>query len=468
MTIERSGTANQIELPRPSSPERQLGTFRRLWAMRSDPLSSLGANAYKDLRVTSRLLGRDYLMLNDPDDIDHVLNTHRDRYERNVLARRILEPATGDGLLLAEGEAWQQQRRSLVPAFQPRHIERLIPTFHDVVFRRLSRWENGRATEHNLHTDFRELALAIAGRLMFSISDEGKIGELADLVVQGERSSALIDWRDYVAWLIWEGMPQSAKRRSLRAEWRRWAEQRLDEHKPSSSLDQARDVLDLLRAAHDGGAGMDRATIVDQIDTMMAAGFVTTASALFWTALMLSVMPEQQDVIRAELCQEDTHEPPAGPALRAARKTTAFVYETLRLYPPAYAISRVARAEDRLGDLRVRRGTTVTIWPWFLHRHDRHWRDPHHFDPGRFLRDGRIVMPKAWMPFGTGPRVCIGATFALTEILVVLRVLLARFRLEIRGPLPRPVGRVTLAPSFMPSVALIPIVRTGESGRAHA
>lgn len=104
----------------------------------------------------------------------------------------------------------------------------------------------------------------------------------------------------------------------------------------------------------------------------------------------------------------------------------------------------------------IRRGTVVTIARWVLHRHAAHWRDPQQFDPSRFLQNGRIVVPKAWIPFGTGPRVCIGAAFATTEMLVVLRPLLARYRIELRGAVPRPMVKLVLLPEFESRFDLVP------------
>jgi cytochrome P450 len=167
--------------------------------------------------------------------------------------------------------------------------------------------------------------------------------------------------------------------------------------------DEARDLLDLLRTARDQGSGgpFEAEVIVDQVGTMMAAGFETTAVALFWIALLLAFFPNHQEAIRGELCTQSVDAPPEAQFLPF---TTAFVYEALRLYPPVYNFSRQAAVDDCIGDLSIPRGATITISPWVLHRHQRHWEHPHRFDPRRFFRDGRIVVPKMWMPFGAGPR----------------------------------------------------------------
>ena len=137
-------------------------------------------------------------------------------------------------------------------------------------------------------------------------------------------------------------------------------------------------------------------------------------------------------------------------ALRSSRVATAFLYESLRLYPPAYIIAREARLDDQIGDFRIPRGAAVMIAPWLVHRHMALWQNPHRFDPNRFIQGGRIATPRAWMPFGSGPRVCIGSAFATMELLVVLRCLLGRYKITLIGAPPSAVGRVTLLPDFQP------------------
>jgi cytochrome P450 len=186
---------------------------------------------------------------------------------------------------------------------------------------------------------------------------------------------------------------------------------------------------------------------------MMAAGFVTTSVALFWIAVMLALHPEHQEALRDEL-DGDPASPPDAAALRSATRTLAFIYEALRLYPPVFAFTRWAIADDRIGEVEIPRGSGITIAPWLLHRHEAHWDNPQRFDPARCIRNGRVVLPKAWMPFGAGPRICIGMAFAVTEIAVALRLMLRRFSIALAGPCPRPVGRFTLTPDVEPMFEL--------------
>jgi cytochrome P450 len=442
-------------LPR-IKPAPSVGALGLIRAFRSDLLAAFSANYYTDLRVSFRQLGHRFICLNDPEDIDHVLNTHIHRYQPNVLAQRLLEPIVGRSLLLAEGDDWVRQHRRLTPFFQARHIERLIPAFHVAAANAMASWSAECETERNLLVDFRRLTLAIVARSLLSIEDEKGTSQLADFATQSESAGTLLQWQDYVALLFWSRIGQPSQRRENAARWRAWLAGLLDRRAPIDDFDEAGDMLDLLRAQRggQGGGPLAREAIVDQVGTMFSAGFTTTALALFWTVLMLALFPTHQEALRGELCRDDSAAPPTWQSLRSSRAATAFLFEALRLYPPAYIIAREARLDDRIGDLRIPRGSAVIIAPWLVHRHAAHWQDPHRFDPARFLQGGRVATPRAWMPFGVGPRVCIGSAFATMEILVVLRQLLARYHVGLSGPIPRPVGRVTLVPDFQPLFTL--------------
>jgi cytochrome P450 len=443
-------TAEEVDPLPPVRPVASVGPLRLLQAFRSDVLAAFSASAYTDLRVSFRRFGRQFIILSDPEDINHVLNTHMARYQPNVLAERLLEPLTGRGIVLLEGEEWHQLHRQLMPVFQPRHIERLIPSFHDTAASHVAAWSKAGDCQRNLLVDFRRLTLDIIARSMLSIEDETRTAQLADFASMAESAGALLKWQDYVALLMWRNIAQPAERLAVGVRWRAWVQGLLDRRPPIDDPDQARDMLDVLRATRDGGAPLTPEAICDQIGTMLSAGFATTSLALFWTTLMLALFPAHQEAVRQELCQGPMMAPPDMQVLRSSRVATAFLYESLRLYPPAYIIAREARLDDQIGDFRIPRGAAVMIAPWLVHRHMALWQHPHRFDPNRFIQGGRIAIPRAWMPFGSGPRVCIGSAFATMELLVILRCLLGRHKITLLGAPPSAVGRVTLLPDSQP------------------
>jgi cytochrome P450 len=193
--------------------------------------------------------------------------------------------------------------------------------------------------------------------------------------------------------------------------------------------DAPRDLFDLLRAARDPetGQGFSPSQLRDQVATMILAGHETTAVTLFWALYLLSLDQDEQGRVAGEVGGE----PITPEALPRLVRTRAVVDETLRLYPPAFVLVRAALGPDRLPGLDVKRGLIVMIAPWVLHRHRRLWRDPEAFDPTRFLPDAPRPPRFAYLPFGAGPRICIGAQFALTEATLVLAALVQRFRLAL-------------------------------------
>jgi cytochrome P450 len=210
-----------------------------------------------------------------------------------------------------------------------------------------------------------------------------------------------------------------------------------------------RDLFDLLRAARDPetGAGFSPSQLRDQVATLILAGHETTAVSLFWAVIMLAQATEEQ----AWLADEASHvsiEPATANALMPALvRARAVVNETLRLFPPAFTIVREAIGHDRVGELELPPGSIVMIAPWVLHRHHANWDDPDAFRPARFMPDQPEPNRFAYMPFGAGPRICVGARFATTEAVLVLAALIGQFRVTRVDTTPvLPVGIVTTQP----------------------
>ena len=436
-------------LPRhvPPAPEfRSLSALQLARALQSNVLDAFAAEIFVKRHAEFRRFGQKFICLTHPDDLDHVLNAHLSRYAPNVLARRLLEPIVGEGILFAEGAEWRRQHDQLVPFFQPRNVLRLAPVFHEAVEDALEDWPRHDRFERDLLADFRHLTLAVIARALFSIRDARTTQKLADFASRSEREGALLDWRDGVALLVWRGIGLSGRRLRIAERSRRLIEDVLASRVTGREASGLPDMIDALGDA-------PKREVVNQASTMLSAGFITTAIALFWSALMLALHPAWQEEVRAELCAA----PPDGAALRACRKATAFVYETLRLFPPAYIIVREALEPDLVGDLRVQRGAAVVVSAWVTHRHTALWAEPLRFEPSRFLVGGAVATPRAWLPFGVGPRVCLGANLATLEMLVILRSLLSRYQITVKGEPPRIVGRVTLTPEPAPGFVLTPI-----------
>lgn len=441
--------ARSAILPQPPVTTRLRTQLEAFLVLRRNPLELWGKAAYEQGVLAGRFLGREQLLLNDPEAIRHVLVENHGNYRRNVGTRRVLQPVLGDGLFLAEGNAWRHQRRTIAPSMAPRIMPLLAR--HVVAASRAKEAELGARAGMpvELLRHMQHLALTIAGQSMFSL-------EMADF--GDEMRAALLRYAGrfaqpgFLDLLLPENVPSPLDlgRAAFRRDWLRLIDRMIDTRERQPRADGApRDLFDLLAAARDPetGAGFDRAQLRDEVATMILAGHETTAVTLFWACYLATLMPAHAERIAAEAAAADLSPDHAAAAMKSLPFTRAFIDETLRLYPPAFLIVREARGPDRIARRRIAAGTVVSISPWVLHRHRGLWQDPGRFDPGRFLPGARPPERYAYMPFGAGPRICVGAQFALTEAVIVLARLLRGFRLEFFGSgnvLPR--GFVTTQP----------------------
>jgi unspecific monooxygenase len=445
----------QILPPRPPIPTRLRTQLEAFLVLRRNPLELWGELAYEKDILPGKFLGREQLMLNVPEAIRHVLVGNAENYRRNPATKRVLQPVLGNGLFLAEGDAWRHQRRTIAPALAPRTMP--ILAHHVVAATAAKAAELGRLTHRpvELLPHLQHLALAIAGQSMFSLEMSGFADELRRLLLgYGQRLAqpGVLDL------MLPAHIPSLTDRRraAFRTEWLAFLDRLIavrsalpDQEGPGQEEGRARDLFDLLSAARDPetGAGFDHAQLRDEVSTMILAGHETTAVTLFWSLYLTALYPGQQDALAAEVAGLDLGPDQAAPSLARMPLIRAHIDESLRLYPPAFLIVRQAQAADTIMDHPVAAGTTITISPWVLHRHRARWHAPDAFDPTRFLPEATPPERYAYMPFGAGPRICVGAQFALTEASLVLASLVQRFRISLAGSgavLPR--GIVTTQP----------------------
>jgi cytochrome P450 len=403
-----------------------------------------------------KFLGRQQLMLNQPEAIRHVLLTNAGNYRRNAASRQVLGPILGDGLFLAEGDAWRHQRRTIAPALAPR----TMPILARHVIAACAETETALAAltyrPLELLPHLQRLALAIAGRSMFSLEMEGFGAELRALIMEYGLNYAQPGLFDlFMPGRLSTGLERGRAR--FREKWLEFLDRLIAARQALPADDgRERDLFDLLATARDPetGEAFSHAQLRDEIATMILAGHETTAVTLFWSFYLAALYPDEQDVLAAE-ARATTLE--GAEALENLPHTRAHIDEALRLYPPAFLIVREAIAADELAGKPVAPGTVVTISPWLLHRHRQLWRNPDAYDPARFLPGAPPVDRFAYMPFGAGPRICVGASFALTEAVLVMARLLARFRVRLCGEgrvLPR--GLVTTQPDRVVRFELVP------------
>jgi cytochrome P450 len=445
--------------PRPTVAEQSPGLAGFLEALRTNALRIWGADAYVQDVVQGRALGRPWILLNTPAAIQHVLVENVGGYWRTPASIRMLWPITGRGLLLTRGEEWRWQRRTTAPALAPRMMRLLVPIMARTIAAAVSQLRIAAAAGPvDLYAAMQALTLDVVARSIFSLDMGGfaatMSAELGRFAVRLARPTAL----DLV-------MPAHIPTpRDLARWWFRWRWVRLMDalvarRAAAPAADTPRDLFDLLRAARDpeNGQGFTRRQLRDQVTTLIVAGHETTGLALFWALYLLANTPEVQARAAAEAEGADLSPDAALTTLPKLPFTAAVLNEALRLFPPAFTLVRQALAPDEAGGVAIPRGATVMIAPWVLHRHRRLWSDPDTFQPERFLPGAPTPPRFTYLPFGAGPRVCVGAQFALNEATLVLAAMLQAFRVEMaseRAVLPIPV--ITTRPDHTPSFRLIP------------
>ncbi len=400
-------------------------------SLRVNAISIFPPEAFEEEIVYRRIFGRQQIIMSWPAGIQHILVDNSTNYRRTAAGIRILRPLLGRGLLLSQGEDWRQQRRTLAPAFAPRTLPILARHVARAAKTAVAELEAASTGPVDLLAAMQFLALEIAGASMFSLEIADYGAELRALIKQYAVRLGRPSMLDF---LLPPSIPspRDVLRWGFRRRWLNLIRRIVAARLAQGSADAPRDLLDLMANAKDpeSGALFPPAKLADEVATMIVAGHETTAVSLFWSLFLLAGAPEAQERLAAEVTGIDLGPDNAANALSALVYTRAVVQEALRLYPPAFTLARLAAKDDVAGDVPIKAKTVVLIAPWILHRHRKLWAEPDLFDPSRFLPGAAPPDRFAYLPFGAGPRVCIGAQFALTEATLVLATLIQHFRIE--------------------------------------
>jgi unspecific monooxygenase len=449
-------TRRPLVPPTPPRAPDDMTALGRMRAMRNSPIETWGRRAYEEDIIQGRFLGRSSFILNTPDAIRHVLVDNYENYTRTAAGIRVLRPMLGEGLLIAEGRAWKYQRRTLAPAFTPRAVTTLVPYMIAATDETIAKLKAASSGPVDLREAMQRMTLEIAGRTMFSFGMERHGAALRDFVMEYGGTLARPSILDLVLPLGWP-TPHDFRRARFRKRWTAFVGQLMAERRAAGKNDgaPARDLFDLMGDARDPetGEAFTDAQLGDQVATMILAGHETTATALFWALYLLALDPATQEQLAAEVKGVAA----AGTLdIEKLKFTRAVVDETMRLYPPAFLIARAAAGPDAISGLPVRKHDVILIAPWLLHRHEKLWRDPNAFVPARFMT-GTPPDRFAYLPFGVGARVCIGAHFALVEATLALAKLIGAFRVALVDEEPViPIGVVTTQPNRSPMFAITP------------
>jgi cytochrome P450 len=406
------------------------------------------------------VLGVEAVLLNDPAAIQQVMITQASNYVRPVLMPRILRPLLGRGIFLAEGDEWRHQRRLLSPTFTPHSVGQLLPHFAAVA-KDLARNVEAAAPLVDLSGVFQTTTLEAVLRALFSMPDSGQrdnIGGLVRAFVNGPGRPRLLDnFAPTETSLAWD----LRKRRDFQKVWSAAIDAVVAERRQAPPQVAHRDLLDMLLAVRDPQTGEALAPnqVRDQCATMIFGAYETTARLLFWTTYLLTLDGAEQERLRAEVLAFPPDRVSTMADLAQWSRLRLVLLEVLRLYPPVPHLVREPVADDTILGEPVRAGIQVWISPWVLHRHRTHWAHPTAFMPDRFAgKSSPWTSIGAYVPFGAGPRICLGAVFAMAEAQIIMATLLTRFRIGLDEAAPvMPIGRLTIEPSRCPKFRVEPV-----------
>lgn len=389
-------------------------------------LVTQSAATYGDI-VRCRLGPQVVHLINHPDFIEQILQKRSANYDKETRSSAYIKSVTGDSLLTCNGEFWKRQRRMDQPAFHHCQIAGFATKMTDAAQRMLERWSGKPSLD--VASEMAHLTYSIVGETLFSFNT----GEDAATV---ERAMRVILPHIFsrMGQLIHLplSVPTPANRRFHRAlaavdevVYRIIRQHR----KAEVSGETKNDLLSMLLRARDGetGTGLSDTQLRNETITFLLAGHETTANALTWIFYLISQNPEVEQTLLAEISAVLDGQTPKLEDVSKLTFTKSVIQESMRLYPPIWIIERRVIAEDKIGGYTLPRGSSVVISPYALHRHPGFWDRPEVFDPSRFPRGN----PPAYLPFGLGPRFCIGNEFAMLEAQLITVMVLQKFQLRL-------------------------------------
>ena len=438
-----------FEPPHPAPRTRPPSLIELMRTAYRNPLEIWGEPSYRERWVSVRTgVGGPMVIANDPGLIRHVLVDNVANYRMAVVRQKILRPILRDGLLTAEGDVWKRSRRAMAPVFTPRHIHGFAAAMLERTRHFVTRYKDGQVTD--VARGMTSLTYDILAETLFSGQIAGDPGDFERQLDRLFETMARVDPLDVLRAPDWVPRYTHLRGRRTMAYFRGIVSGTIERRRALMARDTTAapdDFLTLLLKA-EGPDGLTRAEVEDNIITFIGAGHETTARALGWTLYCLAGAPWEREKVEAEVDRVVTAEPDPTKWLEQMPLARAAFEEAMRLYPPAPSINREAIAEDRFEDLTIPAGAQVIVMPWTLHRHRRLWDNPNAYMPERFHPENRGRIDRyQYLPFGAGPRICIGASFAMQEAMIALGVLMTAMRFDtIPSTRPWPVQKLTVQP----------------------
>ncbi|PJI40301.1 cytochrome P450 [Ferrovibrio sp.] len=433
----------------PARHERRLPLLQLLKTLRENAIGTYTQDAFERDIIIYRLGFKPMILANHPNLIRHVMLDNAANYERDPVGKRLLEPGLGKGLLTSEGADWKRQRRMMAPIFQPRRLAGFAAIMTEYSERLAGKLAALPATcTVDMAEQMMLLTLDIIARTMFG-SDDGADVSAVGPAMDRYQATVRPNIPDLIGLPRWVPRPAAGEGQRALAEMDAIINGLIQRRRERNDL--GNDLLGLLLAARDDetGAALDDREVRDQMATFFLAGHETTATALAWTWYLLSHASDVEAKLHAELDGLLGGRAATYADYERLTYTRMVLEEAMRLYPPAHTTARQAIAEDRFGEIAIPPGTMVIVSPYIMQRHRLYWRNPDVFDPENFAPERTAQRRRyTYLPFGAGPRICIGQGFAMIEAVLILATLAQKLRARlVPGTKVAPVAKITLRPS---------------------
>jgi enediyne biosynthesis protein E7 len=368
---------------------------------------------------------------NHPDHAKYLLTENSTNYHKGIgliHARRTL----GDGLLTSEGALWHKQRKTIAPVFQPKRIARQADAIADEAVKMVQRLKTRQGEAIDIRHEMTELTLGVLGRTLLDadLSEFSEIGDSFEAV----QDQAIFEMMSLSSVPPSVPLPRQLRFRRARTELQRIVDALVAERKARGDVSAGDDVVSRLieSTRQEADPRVGRLRMRDELVTLLLAGHETTASTLSWTFYLLDRHPEVWQRLHEEAVEVLGDRPPVYADLHRLRYTAMVIDEVMRLYPPVWLLPRLAQADDVVGGYHVPAGADVVLCPYTLHRHPEFWTDPDRFDPDRFDPARAGDRPRyAYIPFGAGPRFCVGNNLGMLETAFVIATMARELRLSI-------------------------------------
>ncbi len=435
--------------PGPDKP----GVLGFLSAMISDPLRIIPQSAYSEPVSAMTVLGETVGVVSAPRFVEDILVRRPQDFPKTRIDELIFRPVLGDGLLTAQGDTWKWKRRLLAPYFSPATLGCRVPDMVHPFERLANEWHAATSSDDvDITAAMTAATFEVISRTLFTNQEEIDFGRL---------SRAIDDYLSPISWVVglstlrlptWLPHPGKAQLRRARVAMREAVADLIAARRGSNIV--AEDICgDLMRAQDaDTGRNLSDEDLVDMLLTLVAAGHETTANGMTWTLFCLANQPKLQETLAREVEEVCGGSSPDAADIQRLKWTEAFIKETMRLFPPAPLMARQALKPERFGSYHFKAGTTLFIPVYAIHRYESSWEAPGEFRIERFLSGnngsaGKLVSRTAYMPFGAGPRICVGWAFAMMEMTAAIAILLQKVRFSMATATEcDPIHRVTLRP----------------------